>query len=149
MTYFRLDHDISLPEFFIDTLLTHNINRLVQYAPHVECFIAVRTCRYIYGNNNICSHIFGRFYWNWTNQTAIDIFCTANYSGHKDIRNTARGTHGLSGIAFDKVSFTAIVQAGCHCREANRELFNRFIRHIFIDEILQFLSGNNPLAVQG
>ena len=108
MAYFRLDYNIGLTEFFIDALLTHDINRLVQYAPHVERFIAVGRAE-ISTAITISAPISLAVLPESANQTAIDIFRTANHSGYKDIRNAARGTHGLSGIAFDKVSFTTIV----------------------------------------
>ena len=147
MTDLRLDHHSGLTQFLINTLLAHNIQGLIQHAPHIQGFIAIRTGRNIHGNDNICAHIFGRFDRNRTDQATIDIFGAANHGRDKHIRNTAGSTNRLSGIAFNKISFTPIVQTCGNSCKTNRELFNRFIRHIFIDEILQFLSGNNPLPI--
>ncbi len=149
MADFGLNHHSGLAQLFINALLSHNIQGLIQYAPHIQGFITIRTGRNIHGNHNICSHIFGGLDRNRTDQTTIDIFGAANHGRHKHIRNTAGRSDCLSGIAFNKICLAAIVQTSGNSSKANRELFNRFVRHILIDEILQFLSGNNPLPVQG
>ncbi len=55
------------------------------------------------------THRFSRLYGNWADQAAIHILCSANGGRYKNIRNTARGTYGLTGIAFNKVGFTSII----------------------------------------
>jgi len=37
-----LNHHSRLAQFFIDALLPHNINGLVEQAPHIEGFVADR-----------------------------------------------------------------------------------------------------------